>query len=189
MLDLSIRNDTDGVSNLDDVMRALFNEHYKRGKGFTTEDMIAIINRLTKKDYHDFYNRYVFGTEVPDYDRIFGYAGYKVEKKTEQSPEFGFNVRNRSGGFMVNAVEPNGPAALAGLKVGDVITKINGDAPTRAPFQTFAGKTITLTVSRNGAETEMPMKVGSSDSIAYSLTDVPNISAKQAKIREGWLKR
>ena len=90
---------------------------------------------------------------------------------------------------MVNAVEPNGPAALAGLKVGDVITKINGDAPTRAPFQTFAGKTITLTVSRDGAETEMPMKVGSSDSIAYSLTDLPNISAKQAEIREGWLKR
>ncbi len=189
LLDLSIRNDTDGRSSLDDVMRALFNEHYKRGKGFTTEDMIAIINRLTKKDYHDFYNRYVFGTEVPDYDRIFGYAGYKVEKKTEKSPEFGFNVRNRNGGFMVNAVTPGGPAALAGLQVGDVITKINGDEPARAAFQTFAGKTITLTVNRNGAETEMPMKVGSSDSIAFSLIDLPKITAKQAKIREGWLKR
>ena len=71
---------------LDDVMRALFNDHYKKGVDFTTEDMIGIINRLTKKDYHEFYDRYVFGTDVPDYDKIFGYAGYKLEKKTEQVP-------------------------------------------------------------------------------------------------------
>ena len=61
--------------------------------------MIGIINRLTKKDYHDFYRRYVFGTEVPDYGKIFGYAGYSLEKKTEQTPEFGFSIRNRNGGI------------------------------------------------------------------------------------------
>src|ERR1044072_2572157 len=75
LLDLSIINDTSGQRGLDDVMRALFNEHYKRGRGFTTEDMIQIINRLTRKDYHDFYRRYVFGTDVPNYDQVFGYAG------------------------------------------------------------------------------------------------------------------
>jgi len=74
LLDLSIRNDTDGRSSMDDVMRTLFNDFYKRGKGFTTEDMISIINRLTKKDYHDFFRRYIFGTEVPDYNKILGYA-------------------------------------------------------------------------------------------------------------------
>ncbi len=189
LLDLSIRNDTDGRSSLDDVMRALFNEHYKRGKGFTTEDMILIINRLTKKDYHDFYNRYVFGTDVPDYDRIFGYAGYRLEKKTEKSPEFGFGIRDRNGGFMVNSIEPNGAAAGAGLKVGDVITKINGDAPARFDFGSAAGKTVTLSVNRGGTETDMPMKVGSSDFTSYRLTDAADITTQQTKIREGWLKR
>ena len=75
-----------------------------RGDEFTTDDMIGIINKLTKKDYNDFYNRYVFGTEVPDYDSIFGYAGYKVEKKQATSPDYGFSLRPRNGGFTINGV-------------------------------------------------------------------------------------
>jgi len=189
LLDLSIRNDTNGASSLDDVMRALFNDHYKKGRGFTTEEMIGIINKLTKKDYHDFYNRYVFGTDVPDYDRIFGYAGYKLEKKNQASADFGFSVRPRNGGFVLNAVETGGAAATAGLKVGDVITKINGGSPFDAPFGTFAGKEIKLTVNRDGTETEMPMKVGSREYLAYSLSEISGATPQQMKIREGWLKR
>jgi predicted metalloprotease with PDZ domain len=189
LLDLSIRNDTDGQSSLDDVMRALFNEHYKKGMGFMTEDMIVIISRLTKHDYHDFFNRYAFGTDVPDYDRIFGYAGYKIEKKTEQAPEFGFGIRNRSGGFMVNSIEPGSPAAAATLKVGDIITKINGDSPARAQFGSFAGKTINLTINRGGTEMEMPMKVGSRDVPSYHLTETAGATPGQLKIRAGWLNR
>ena len=189
LLDLSIRQDTDGRSSLDDVMRALFTEHYKRGKGFTTEDMIAIVNRLTKKDYYDFYRRYVFGTEVPDYNRIFGYAGYAVEKKTDATPDFGFNGRFRSGGFAVNSVDPNSPASAAGLKEGDVIIKINGSDPRQFPFGTLAGKTIQLTVNRGGGEIELPMKVGSRNVTNYSLTAMPNATPQQVKVREGWLKR
>lgn len=189
LLDLSIRNDTEGKLSLDDVMRALYNDHYKKGKGFTTDDMIGIINRLTKKDYNDFYNKYVWGTEVPDYDRIFGYAGYKIERKTQASPDFGFSVRARNGGFAINGVEPNGPAAAAGLRVGDVITKINGGAPFEAPFGTFAGKEIKLTVERDGKESEMPMKVGSRESTGFSLVEMPNATPQQIKVRDGWLKR
>lgn len=189
LLDLSIRNDTAGTHSLDDVMRALFNDHYKKGRGFTTEEMIGIINRLTKKDYHDFYERYVFGTEVPDYERIFGYAGYKFEKKPQQTPDFGFSIRPRNGGFAVNGIEPNGYADQAKLKVGDVITKVNGDSPFNAPFGTFAGKEIKLTVKRGGEEMEVPMKVGSREFMGYGLSEISGATPQQLKIREGWLKR
>ena len=189
LLDLSIRQDTEGKSGLDDVMRALFNDFYKRGTGFTTEDMIGIINRLTKKDYHDFYRQYVFGTDVPDYDRIFGYAGYRLEKKTQQVPEFGIGLRNRNGGLMVSSIDPNSSAASSGLKVGDVVTKVNGEVPARVAFGTLAGKTITLTVNRGGIESEIPMKVGSRDVTGYSLADGANPSDQQRRIRDGWLKR
>lgn len=189
LLDLSIRNDTDGRSSLDDVMRALYNEHYKRGRGFTTDDMVRIINRLTKRDYNDFYRRYVFGTDVPDYDRVFGYAGYKMDKLTDQAPEFGFNGRFRSGGFAINSIEPNSPAAAAGLMVGDVILTIDGTLAQQAAFGTFAGKTLSLTVDRGGTQTVMPMKVGSVPVTNYSLASLPTPSPQQLKIREGWLKR
>jgi len=189
LLDLSIRNDTDGRSSLDDVMRTLFSDFYKRGKGFTTEDMISIINRLTKKDYHDFYRRYIFGTEVPDYNKILGYAGYKLDKTARQSPVFGFGARNRSGGLTVLAVEPDSPATAAGLKVGDVITKINGEDARRSDFGELAGKTIKLSVKRGSQEEELTMNVGSREFTAFSAAELPNPDAKQLRVRESWLKR
>jgi predicted metalloprotease with PDZ domain len=187
LLDLSIRNDTNGAASLDDVFRSLYRDHYQKGDGFTTVDLIGIINRLTKKDYSDFFEKYVFGVEVPDYDRIFGYAGFKLERKQEATPDFGFSVRPRGGGFTILGTEPNG--AAAGLRAGDVITKINGGSPFEAPFGTFAGKEIKLTVSRGGEEMEMAMKVGSRPYTAFSLVEMPNASALQIKIRDGWLKR
>lgn len=189
LLDLSIRNDTDGRSSLDDVMRALLNEHYKRGRGFAIPDMIRIINRLTKRDYNDFYNRYVFGTDVPDYDRVFGYAGYRLERKAQATADFGFSIRPRNGGFGINGVEPNGAADKAGLRVGDIITKINGDAPFSVAFGPLAGKEVKLTITRDGKESDVSMRVGSREFANFSLVEMASATPKQMKVREGWLKR
>lgn len=189
LLDLSIRNDSGGRSSLDDVMRTLFNEHYKRNRGFTTSDLISIVNRLTGKNYSDFFDRYVFGTEVPDYDRIFGYAGFTLVRKTDATPDFGFSVRPRSGGLAVNGVETGGAAANAGLKVGDVILKINGDSPFNADFGKLAGRDVKLTVIRDGVESDVPMKVGSREYIAFNLIETANASPQQIKIRDGWLRK
>lgn len=189
LLDLSILRDTDGKASLDDVMRSLYKDFYQRDQGFTTEDMIAEINRLTKKDYRDFYRRYVFGTEIPNYDEIFGYAGYRIEKKTRQVPVLGLGVRNRNGGFFVTDVEANAPAAKAGLQVGDVITKINGAEPQRAAFSEFAGKTMKLTIKRENEEKEISMNVGSRDETNYVVGELTQATAQQLKIRQVWLKR
>jgi predicted metalloprotease with PDZ domain len=189
LLDLSIRNDTNGASSLDDVFRALYREHYQKGRGFTTDEMIGIINRITKKDYRDFFDRYVWGVDVPDYDRIFGYAGYRLEKKPQASANFGFSGRPRGTGLTMTDIEPNGPAAAAGLRVGDVITKIDGQPTLSSPLGDVAGKEIKLTVEREGRETEMTMKVGSREFTAYTLAEMPGATPQQLRVREGWLKR
>ena len=190
LLDLSIRNDTDGRSSLDDVMRTLYNDFYKKGRGFTTADMVGIINRMTKKDYNDFYNRYVWGTEVPDYDKFFGYAGYKFEKKTTTAPEFGFSIRFRNGGFMVNRVEPGSPADKAGLKEGDILTKINGVDVAGASFQDLAGKDAKFTIKRGeDGESDVTMRVGSREVENYAMSPLASPTEKQLRIRQGWLKR
>jgi predicted metalloprotease with PDZ domain len=171
------------------VFRTLYNEHYKRGRGFTSEDMIAIINRLTKKDYHEFFRQYVFWTDVPDYDRIFGYAGYKLEKIKGQVIDLGFSGRFRSGGLVVNGIVPNSGAAAGGLKVGDTISKIDGRPVIGFPIDSLAGKTATVTVIRSGSETEIPIKFGSREVTNYRLVEVANPTPQQLKIRAGWLKR
>ena len=92
LLDLSIRHDTNGASGLDDVMRALFTDFYQRGRGFSTEDLIRIVNRITRSSYDTFFSRYVSGTDVPPYETIFGYAGYQVERATQKIPFLGVNL-------------------------------------------------------------------------------------------------
>ncbi len=189
LLDLSIRNDTNGTAGLDDVMRALFNEHYKKGRGFTTEEMIGHINRITKKDYHEFYRKYVFGTDVPNYDQIFGYAGYTLGKKAEQTPVLGFNGRFRSGGVAVNSVEPGSGAAVGGLKVGDIIMKIDGKPVAGFQIGSLAGKTASFTVKRDGGEVVLPVAVGSRAFTNYNLVANPNASPQQMTVRNAWLKQ
>lgn len=80
LLDLSLIADTDGKHGLDDVFRTLYKDFYRKGKGFSTEDLIAVIQKLTKKDYTDFFRNYIRGVNVPPYDAILGRAGYRLEK-------------------------------------------------------------------------------------------------------------
>jgi predicted metalloprotease with PDZ domain len=65
LLDLSIRHDTRMASGQDDVMLTLFAEFYQRGRGFSTEDLIGVV----QPDHHELVRRllrrYVTGVEVP----------------------------------------------------------------------------------------------------------------------------
>lgn len=180
LLDLSIRRDTDGRTSLDDVMRSLYKDFYQRDRGFTTEDMIVEINRLTKKDYRDFYRRYVFGTEVPNYDEIFGYAGFRVVKTTRQIPDYGVGFRFSAGKIYIASVDADSPAAKAGLRVGDNI---------KSPFGAAPGKTFNFVVEREGKQTEIPVLIGARDENVYTIDELPQATAQQLKIRDGWLKR
>lgn len=189
LLDLSIRHDTDGRSGLDDVMRALYNDFYKHGKGFTTEDMIAIVNRLTGKNYHDFYARYVFGTDKPNYSAIYGYAGYNVKEKTHQTAEFGVDGRFRNGGLMVQAIAAGSSAEKAQLKVDDVILTIDGTQIRNVDLDSLAGKAVKLGIRREGGDIVLPMTVGSQTEAFYDAADMPNMTPEQKRVRDAWLKR
>jgi serine protease Do len=69
-------------------------------------------------------------------------------------------------GALVAAVTPNGPAANAGLKQGDVVLSLNGsevkqlrDLP-RLVAGNAPGSTANLTVWRNRQQTELQVKLG-----------------------------
>ncbi|MSU64445.1 MAG: M61 family peptidase [Pedosphaera sp.] len=191
LLDLSIRHDTRGKSSLDDVMRGLFREFYQRGKGFSTEDMIGLINRLTRRDYHDFYRRYVSGVEAPPYDTIYGYAGYRVEKTTRRLPvPLGFSGRFGEHGVSVTNIVERSPAAEGGLLVGDVITKRNGQE-MKPGMKLIPGTntTVKLTIERAGQERELSLTIGPPRELAvWTVVELPKPTSEQLKIREGWLK-
>jgi predicted metalloprotease with PDZ domain len=195
LLDLSILHDTGGRSGLDDVMRALYRDYYQKGKGFSTADMIAIINSLTKRDYSDFYRRYVWGVEVPPYDTILGYAGYKAEQTTAREPDMGLEATVGSGGNIeVTRVYPGTSAMTAGLRPGDMLVSFD-DVEVRRGFGAVyqhlvqkMGQSVKVVVTRGGEKKTLEMQVTGREQAGYKIAEAPKPTPEQMKIRESWLR-
>src|SRR5262249_31219110 len=153
-----------------------------------TEDMIGVINGVTGRDYHDFFRRYVLGVEVPSYDTIFGYAGYRIEKTARQAAFLGFDAGNRRGVLYVRQLTPNSPAAKAGLEIGDSILRINGLEPFSVNINELAGKAAKFIVRREGEEKELAVNVATRTETSYRLIEITQPTPEQSRIREAWLK-
>ncbi len=90
-----------------------------------------------------------------------GYMGIGISDVTPDEARF-FHVDNASGA-VVTQVEPDSPAGKAGLKVGDVITELNGELINDAGQlqvevgQKQPGTTIKLKVNRDGKSESIPV--------------------------------
>jgi predicted metalloprotease with PDZ domain len=194
LLDLSILHDTGGAARLDDVMRALYREFYQKNRGFTSEDMIGIINRLTRRDYHDFYRKYVSGVEVPPYDVLLGYAGYKAETTSRNTAVLGIEFEQTPEGLRIARVDRGGPAYKAGLRGGDFLISVDGldlqkDRPAAIErLDQRVGQGVKLAIKRDGKDQVVDMQAGSHSEASYKIVELANPTADQIKIREAWLK-
>ncbi len=188
LLDLSIRHDSYGKASLDDLMRTLFREHYLRGKGYTTADVIAIVNRLTHRDYRRFFDRYVGGTEVPPYDSLLAFAGYRLETEINEVGMLGVSLNATPDGPRITKVVPASPALQAGLKEGDVIRTLDGGPFPADGVRSRGGQTVHLGILRDGTTSTIPVLVGTRKETSYRIVDRPGVTAEQRALREQWLR-
>ena len=90
-----------------------------------------------------------------------GYMGIGISDVTPEQAKF-FHVNNANGA-VVTQVEDGSPAAKAGLKVGDVITEVNGQNIEDAGElqmevgQKQPGATVQLKVMRDGSAVNLPV--------------------------------
>ncbi len=90
-----------------------------------------------------------------------GYLGIGISDVTPDEAKF-FHVNNASGA-VITQVEPNSPAAKAGLKVGDVITELNGKTVSDAGElqvevgQKQPGTTVHIKAVRDGSSVDVPV--------------------------------
>jgi len=151
--------------------------------------------RLAGRDYSTFFRRFVTGTDVPPYDEIFGYAGYRVEKTPNRFPWLGITFNPSDQGLVATNLASNGEGARAGVAIGDVLLKIDdATVGTTVPalnqlLRDKIGQTVKLTIRRGNEEKMIDSKVDVVESSNYRLVEIPNPTADQLRIREGWLKR
>lgn len=78
LLDLEIRGATGNKKSLDDVLRHLFENYYKRGRGYANEDVEKIATEMAGRSFKDFFARYINGIAELDYDAALKHAGLRL---------------------------------------------------------------------------------------------------------------
>lgn len=78
LLDLEIRGATGDQKSLDDVMRALNRDFNHKGRGYTNEDLAALVTQMAGRSFDSFFAKYVNGTEELDYNGALKHAGLQL---------------------------------------------------------------------------------------------------------------
>jgi predicted metalloprotease with PDZ domain len=196
LLDIMIRDASNNRNSLDDVMRRLYNETYKHGRGFTAGDWWGEVSRAAAgKSFADFARRYVDGREPLPIEPVLALAGLRFVSDTVREPRLGIATATDSTGLSITQLAPTGAAALAGAQLHDRIVSI-GDVSITSDdsFEQFrsrySGTTLTtlpLVVRRAGETLTLQMPVRLSQRSRVQVTPIANAPAKAAMVRHGIL--
>ena len=140
-LDLTIRRSTENKKSLDDVMRYLWQNYGKKGKGLEEGEIEKIASDISGCDLQDFFNRYLYGTEDLPLDTLLNDIGIRYhlrptinpedkggkpgDKSTSDSCSLGVRLASHSQGAKITHVFSGQSAEEAGLAAGDIIIAIN----------------------------------------------------------------
>jgi predicted metalloprotease with PDZ domain len=84
LLDLAIRNASGNQKSLDDVMKFLYFQYYKKmGRGFTDAEFQQVCESAAGTSLSDIFE-YVYTTKQIDYNTSLAYAGLKITKSADQ---------------------------------------------------------------------------------------------------------
>jgi predicted metalloprotease with PDZ domain len=195
MLDIMIRDASDNKHSLDDVMRDVYQTTYKHGRGFTSSDWWGAVSRAAGgKSFTDFAARYVDGRDEFPWDSLLPLVG--LRSVIERMPRLGVTTQQDSTGVRVEALDPEGAAQAAGMKVGDYIIAI-GDLSVqdqqfgekfRAMFaNAVPGSPIPIRIRRGAATMTLTSQLRLVPGGVRIEAD-PAASAKAVRIRNGILK-
>lgn len=136
-LDLTIRHQTQGQQSLDDVMRALW-QRYGRdfyaldqtnsGLGIGEAEAEALFEEISGVALHDFFQRYIHGTEDLPLARLLAPFGITLNEPQGETKTSSLNIRAAQDGndCKLAHVYENGAAHQAGLSAGDIVLAIDG---------------------------------------------------------------
>jgi predicted metalloprotease with PDZ domain len=164
-LDLTLRTKYPGKS-LDAYMRELWQSYgkhqkdYAPAKPYTLADLRAALARVTGDTAfaNDYFNRYIEGREVVDYESLLAKAGFLYRKARPGKIWLDAQIREQGGGLVIGGPTlTTGPLYKAGLDRGDRILSFDGQAvKTSSELQAILdkhkpGDTISVEAEQRGA--------------------------------------
>jgi predicted metalloprotease with PDZ domain len=188
LLDVKIRTDSNGAKSLDDVMRYLYNEHFKKGKNYTPADYQKIAEMMAGKSLEDFFSKYVRGREDIDYNSILIGFGLKLSVTSGRETAYlGANLRQDGDRLNITSLAQGTPAYEQGLNANDQIIAIDGNRASQNFLQSYLGEKkpgdkIKLTVFRFDTIREIEITLGGRAAPSYRIGAVENPTEDQKRL-------
>ena len=195
LLDFAIRHESQNRESLDSVMRTLYRKYYKElNRGWTDGEFQAVCEKAAGGPLTEVFS-YASTTNDVDYAKYFGYAGLEFEAPRELPGAFlGAIVEDDANGqLVVAATEPDSPARRAGLRAGDEIKTLNGQAGKAEAFNKAIdslkpGDHIKIETARSGVGQAIEIELGHQLERSWNIRPVVNPDPLQKAILRDWVK-
>jgi len=194
MLDVTIRASSSGAKSLDDVLRYLYTEHYKKGKNYTPEEFQKICETMAGKSLDDFFAKYVRGTTDIDYDSIVSGIGLTLRTSAAGANRayIGADMSEAGGTLTIRSIAAGTPAYEQGLNTGDQIVAVDGYRASQNFLNSYIGDRkpgdkIRLTIFRFDKLREIELTLGASGRKEYSFAPVASPTDEQKKLYAAYL--
>jgi predicted metalloprotease with PDZ domain len=192
LLDLQIRKDSGGVKSLDDVMRYLYTEHFKKGKNYTPDDYQKTSEMMAGKSLNDFFAKYVRGHDEIDYNSILNNVGLQLAiNNGREAAYLGADLRQDGEKLTITALPAGTPAYEQGLNTNDQIIAIDGYRASQQFLQTYlgdkkAGDKVKITIFRFDKLSDIEITLGGRGVQTYKISAVDNPTEEQKTLYRGY---
>uniref|UniRef100_Q0HU33 Peptidase M61 domain protein n=1 Tax=Shewanella sp. (strain MR-7) TaxID=60481 RepID=Q0HU33_SHESR len=194
-LDLTLRSETQGKYNLDDLMTILWQEYALQNRGTTDECHQRIVERLLGRDCQDLF-AYLDNTDDIPLAPLLAEFGVELTLRASQGAQdvgggsakgyeiaFGAKTQAAPIGLKVTTVAQGSPAHLAGLSAGDILIAADNLQVTgqfEALLQQYPlGQRLSLHWFRRDElmTGELIIAEAPKDTVALSITDKDKLQA------------
>jgi predicted metalloprotease with PDZ domain len=197
LLDLEIRRRSHNTKSLDDVMRFLYTDFYKKGRNYTPEDFQRVAEQMAGGSLEQFFSRYVRGRDELDYNASLEAAGLRLETgrgdaATARRPYLGADLGQDGERLVVRRLYAGGPAYEQGLNTGDQIValdnmRVNNEGFNARLAEKKPGDVLHLTIFRSDDLRTMDIKLGERAEGDYRIVTVSQPTPEQMRLYQNWL--
>lgn len=201
LLDLEIRKRSAGARSLDDVMRSLYTEFYRKGRNYSPADFQRVSEGAAGASLEPFFAHGVRGRDELDYDAALSAVGLHVDTTggppstgaRAQRAYLGAEIAQTADRLLVKRVFSGTPADVAGLNAGDQVVAINGMRATEDFLgarlkELEPGDVLHLTLFRFDDLRTIDLRIGrASGAATWRLVSVAQPTAEQLRVRRQWL--
>ena len=202
MLDLIVRDVTNGARSMDDVMRAML-ERFAAAKGFTGRDIEQTAGDVCGCNVHAFFETHVRGRQPIDFDQYLRLMGLRTHvswtpalgRDGQPAADLRLYAWQPPAESLLSLVitNPAGAWGRAGLHTGDRLAALNGaGVATVADFRSIVtrlriGDTTAVQVRRATGAWRTAVVVAGYERPVVRLEEIAGATERQRRLRAQWI--